>query len=138
MGWSRRVSGDTVMVDDINLTWNWKSGVLKQQLARLPNDFDAAAKEALEEAGDFMKMVAKALVLVDTGTLRKTIRKERGAENTLTVRAGGYFINPKTGKICDYATYVEIRSPFMQPAYDMTKPFLKQKIREKVLEQARQ
>ena len=79
-------------------------------------------------------MMAKILVLVDTGTLRKSIRKERGAGNVIKVRAGGYFVNPKTGKIVDYAHWVEFMSPFLRPAYRMTEPYIRNLIRQKVLE----
>jgi len=120
----------------IDLTIDWKNGTIKQALARLPDEMNRKAMEALDEGADFMKMMARLLVLVDTGTLRKTIRKEKGAGNIVRVRAGGYFINPKTGKICNYAHWVEMKYPYMRPAYRMTKPYIERLIRQKVVQRA--
>jgi len=122
----------------IDLTIDWKRGTLKQKLARLPDDMNMAAVAALDEGAEFMKQMAKNLVRVDTGTLRKTIRKERGGTGAgwavVSVRAGGYFVNPKTGKICNYAQWVEMNYPFMRPAYHMTESYIKNLIRQKVVE----
>jgi len=126
------------VTNTIDLTIDWERGTIKQALAALPEKMTQAAMEALDEGADFMKMMAKTLVRVDTGTLQKSIRKERGGVGmgwrVVRVRAGGYFVNPKTGRLCDYAHWVEMHYPYMRPAYEMTRPFIIRKIREKVLE----
>jgi len=120
----------------IDLTVDWERGTIKQALARLPEKMDEAAMEALDEGADFIKMVAKNIVRVDTGTLRKSIRKERGGTDwrTVKVRAGGYFVNPKTGLICNYAHWVEMNYPFLRPAYDTARNYILDLIRKKVVE----
>lgn len=124
------------VTDIVDLTADFKKGTLTQRLAMLPDKMEKAGLEAINEGADFMKMMAKNLVLVDTGTLRKSIRKERGGKGRLTVsvRAGGYFVNPKTGKLCNYAHWVEMKYPYMRPAYDMVRPYILRLIRQKVLE----
>lgn len=126
------------MVDYIDLSIDWKKGTVKQALAKLPETFDFTAEQSLEEAAEFMKQMAKNLVHVDTGALQTSIRKERGGEGAhwhqITVRAGGYITNPKTGKLVNYAHWVEMKYPYMRPAYEMTAPFLHNLIRQKILE----
>ena len=111
---------------------------IKLTLAQLQEGLMTEIKTDLLDAAHFMVTMAKAYCPVDTGTLQKTIRKERGGSGlhwrVMRVRAGGYFVNPKTGRICDYATYVEARTPFMAPAYQSVETFLADQIRLKVLE----
>jgi HK97 gp10 family phage protein len=68
---------------------------------------------------------AKELCPVDTGSLRKSIRVETtrsGGVETVGVAAGGYIINPKTGRRVDYASFVEYGTsrnraqPYLRPA----------------------
>jgi len=116
------------------IRYNSLREILQADLARLPDKMKEGALEALNEAADFMVTLAKGYVLVDTGTLQKSIRKEQSG-NVVRVIAGGYqFINPKTNKPCTYAIYVEAKNPFMKPAWEAVKRFITQKIREKVLE----
>ena len=123
------------MSNVIDLTVDWERGTIKQALAQLPDKMTEAGMQALNEGADFMKIMAKTLVRVDTGTLQKSIRKERSpTRNAMTVRAGGYFVNPKTGRLCNYAHWVEMHYPYMRPAWEMTRPFIVRKIRENVLE----
>lgn len=97
-------------------------------LARnMPKAFEESAIEALNKTADDARDRAKELVAVDTGSLKKSIRKERHAwpsgKITYTgIRAGGYIVNPKTGRKVNYAKYVEYGTsrqrpqPFMRPA----------------------
>ena len=86
---------------------------------------------------------------VDTGTLRATIRLEdepegggglggrihgeveRHAGFGKRITAGGMLVNPKTGRICDYATFVHeghfnvLTGNFVEP-----RPFLDQALRD--------
>ena len=93
----------------------------------IPNGISNAADEALTETAEEARDIAKSLVAVDTGSLQKSIRIEKiarpaGNIKYVGIRAGGYIINPKTGRYVDYATYIEYGNsrtyprPFMRPA----------------------
>jgi hypothetical protein len=75
---------------------------------------------------------------VETGSLRDSIRIERGGESKdwrrVRVRAGGYVTNPKTGKIVDYAAVVEQRFPYMRPAWEEVKADIEEMIKAKIVE----
>ncbi len=92
------------------------------KLANLPEIMKNAAIEALEQQAHVMVGLAQVNVRVDTGALRDSIRVERGGEglfwNVIRVRAGGYQVNPKTGRLVDYAAFVEAQYPFMAPAWE--------------------
>jgi len=100
-------------------------GVLKTDLAQLPEQMLDYAEEVLLDQAHMMKGLAQILVRVDTGSLRDSIRVERGGRKlhwrTVRVRAGGYVTNPDTGRKVDYAAVVERKYPFMQPAWDSVK-----------------
>ena len=101
----------------------------------LPRIFRAAMIEALNATAKDAKEDAQRRCPVDTGALRKSIRKERHARPAgrffyTGIRAGGaYAINPKTGLPVDYAAFVEYGTsrqrpqPFMRTAikYAMTR-----------------
>ena len=122
---------------NIDLTYNWEKGTIKQALAELPENMEKAAMEALDEGATFIVTTAKQFVPVDTGTLRKSIRKERGgigkAWRVVRVRAGGYFVNPKTGKLANYAHWVEMRYPYLTPAVALGRQFIVDLIKRKVV-----
>ncbi len=94
---------------------------LKDKLATLPIKMVEWAEEVLMDAAHTMVGLAQVYVDVDTGSLRDSIRVERGGRGLhwreVRVRAGGYITNPKTGKLVDYAIYVEAHHPFMLPAF---------------------
>ena len=126
----------------MSLSLNFQKGTVKQDLAMLPDKMLEAAFEAIDEAADFMVTIAKGYCLVDTGALQKSIRKERVPpthehHRVVRVRAGGYVVNPKTGRLVNYAVHVEKKNPFMKPAFDTVKSFLKDQIRQKVLERCK-
>jgi len=120
-------------VTDIDLTVNWENGTLEQILAELPDKMMQAGLEAIDEGADFMRDMARILVLKDTRSLEKSIRKQRKA-NTVIVRAGGYITNPKTGKLVNYAHWQEMMSPYMRPAFQMVRKFIRDKIKQNVTE----
>lgn len=108
----------------------------------LPDKMLEAALEAIDEASDFMVTIAKGYCLVDTGSLQKSIRKERAPptrehHRVVRVRAGGYVVNPKTGRLVDYAVYVEKKNPFMKPAWETVSKFVENLIKQKVVERLR-
>jgi hypothetical protein len=95
--------------------------VVKQTLAELPEHMAAWAETVLLEQAHTMVGYAQVYCRVDTGSLRDSIRVERGGIEKhwreVRVRAGGYITNPKTGKLVDYARIVEHRYPYMRPAW---------------------
>lgn len=120
-----------------DITLDFQKGTIKQDLAVLPEKMKKSALEAVNEGADFMVNIAKIHCLVDTGSLQKSIRKER-TQDIVRVRAGGYVTNPKTGRIVDYAVYVEQKNPFMRPAWEATRKFVLNLIRQKVVEAIKQ
>lgn len=112
----------------------------KTKLANLPENMLNWAEEVLLEQAHLMVGYAQITVNVDTGSLRDSIRVERGGEGLhwrqFRVRAGGYVTNPKTHRKVDYAVHVENRFPFMLPAYEMIKPTLEQMLRDRIVEKA--
>jgi len=105
----------------MSLRFDFESGTLKQDLAELPEKMLEGAWEEIVQVVTTMKGLAQANVRVDTGSLRDSIRVERGGEGKywrqIRVRAGGYVINPRTRKIVDYAAIVEVYYPYMAPAW---------------------
>jgi len=113
-------------------------GTIKQRLAELPEKMLDAAFEELDQQAELMKGIAQVLVRVDTGSLRDSIRKERGGIGknwrVVTVRAGGYVTNPRSGKIVDYAVHVEQKFPFMRPAWEQIRGNIESLIQRRVVE----
>ena len=108
---------------------------VRVQLQKIVTEIDPELLEALLEAADFMKVMAKIYVRVDTGSLQKSIRVERTAPTyhhhvTVRVRAGGYIVNPKSGRLVDYAGYVESKYPYMKPAWQNVQGFVEAKVDE--------
>jgi len=116
------------------IRFNSLRDLMQADLAQIPEKMKQAGLEALNEAADFMIVLAQGYVLVDTGTLQRSIRKEHEGD-VIRVLAGGYsFINPKTNKYCNYAVFIESKYPFMRPAFESVRSFITEKIRQKVLE----
>ena len=117
---------------------NFDLGRLKTDLADLPEKMLDYAFEVLMSRAELMKGLAQVYVPVDTGSLRDSIRVERGGESKawrrVRVRAGGYITNPKTGKLVNYAGIVEAKYPYMRPAFDEIKADIADMIRAKVVE----
>jgi hypothetical protein len=111
---------------------------VKQQLAQLPEKLVEYAFEALIKQAELMRDLAKVYCPVDTGSLRDSIRVERGGESKgwreVRVRAGGYIINPKTGRRVDYAFYQEAARGFMAAAYAEVQPTIVDMINANVVE----
>ncbi len=99
--------------------------LVKGDIAQLPEKMLEAAWEEIIQAVTLMKALAQVYVRVETGSLRDSIRVERGGEGlnyrVIRLRAGGYITNPKTGKLVNYAAAVEAKYPYMRPAYDQVK-----------------
>ena len=111
---------------------------VKADVATLPEKILDYAFEVLLSQAELIKGLAQIYVPVDTGSLRDSIRVERGGQGLhwrrVRIRAGGYIINPKTGKLVNYARFVEERYPFLRPAVEEVKPTIAEMIREGVVE----
>ena len=121
----------------MSLHFDLTKGTVKQDLAELPEKMLNGAFEVLMERAELMKGIAQVLVRVDTGSLRDSIRIERGGIGKywrqVKVRAGGYVINPKTNKLVNYAGIVESKYPFMRPAWEQVKGDIADMIKAKVV-----
>ncbi len=95
------------------------------------------AFEVLLAQAELMKGIAQVYVPMDTGSLRDSIRVERGGESKnwrrVRVRAGGYVTNPKTGRLVDYAAIVEQRYGFMRAAWIEVEPTIADMIKANVV-----
>jgi len=114
--------------------------LVKEKLANLPEKILEWAYEELMKQAELMKGYAQVYVPVDTGSLRDSIRVERGGEGLhwrqVRVRAGGYVVNPKSRRLVDYALHVELRTPFMRPAFEVVRETIATMIQSEVVQKA--
>jgi len=97
---------------------------LKANLHNFRKRIPTAATKATTEVAEQIRDTAKQLCPVDTGSLQKSIRLHRvarpgGHTVSIGVIAGGRVVNPKTGRVVDYARYVHDGTSRMAP-----RPFL--------------
>lgn len=122
----------------MSIKYDFSDPNIKQKIAELPEKMLKYAEEALSKQCDLIVGIAKVNVMVDTGSLRDSIRKERGGMGKhwrqFKVRAGGYIMNPRTGKLVNYAVYVEQRYPFLRTAVMMVMPTIAEMIKANVVE----
>lgn len=114
-----------VRVEGIPEVVAWLEGPFKKEAQKAS---DVAADQVLDDA----KKHAKRSVPVDTGALKRSIRKEgyarpAGFFTYKGLRAGGYVRNPKTGRLVDYAKYVEYGTSLMYP-----RPFIRPAVRRSI------
>ena len=119
---------------------------IKEKLATLPERMLDYAMEVLLEQAHLITALAAVYVPVNTGSLRDSIRVERGGEGLnwreVRVRAGGYVTNPETGHLVDYAIYQEEGTRyisgqhFLSRAVEEVKPQIAEMIKVKVVEKA--
>ena len=107
-------------------------------LDAVPDKLLEAALEAMLEQAQLIKGLAQVRVRVKTGSLRDSGRVERGGKDKhwakVSVRFGGYVINPDTGKLVNYAGIVEERWPYLRPAVAEVRPQIASVIRRFCLE----
>jgi hypothetical protein len=124
----------------MSIKYDLSDTYVKEKLANLPEKMLEWAEEVLLKQAELMKGYAQVYVPVDTGSLRDSIRVERGGESLhwrqIKVRAGGYVTNPKTGKLVNYAAIVEVKFPFMRPAFEEVKPIIAEMIETEVVQKA--
>ena len=87
---------------------------------------DEAAAEAVKLVAMHIRDTAKLLVRKDTRSLEHSGRLSVYARpsqhvHNISVLFGGHVINPKTGKLVDYALYQEMFSPYLRPACEIHK-----------------
>jgi len=114
----------------VRLSIEWEGlDAVERYLARIiPEALEEAALTALDEAVEDGVERAKQIVPVDTGALRKSIRKEpsphREQDSYIAgiTAGGGGVTNPRTGREVDYAAYVEYGTsrapaqPYLRPS----------------------
>jgi len=116
----------------VSLTIEWEGvDAVERYLARIiPEALEEAVLTALDEAVEDGVERAKQIVPVDTGALRKSIRKEpsphrEGDSYVAGVTAGGGGVtNPRTGREVDYAAYIE-HGTSRAPAQPYLRPSLR-------------
>lgn len=122
----------------MSLKYDLSDPALKEKIAQLPEKMLEFALQVLMAQAHVIVALAQINVLVDTGTLRDTGRVERGGRGMhwrqVRVRFGGYLVNPKTGKLCDYARIVEQRYPYLRPAVEQHKPVIAIMLKNEVVE----
>lgn len=116
---------------------------IKEKLAVLPEKMLEYAEEALINQAHLIVALAQVYCPVDTGSLRDSIRIERGGQGLkwrqVRVRAGGYVTNPDTGRLVDYAVYQEegtryiLGQHFLSRAVEEVKPTIELMIENNVL-----
>ena len=128
----------------MSIRYDFNSGTVKTDLANLPEKMLDYAFEVLIKQAELMRDLAKVYCPVDTGSLRDSIRVERGGENLqwrqIRVRAGGYVTNPESGEKVDYAGYQEFGTKYIAPrlymttAYEEVKPTIAEMIKANVVQ----
>jgi len=122
----------------MSIRLDFSKGTVKQDVAAIPNKLLEGAGEAILEVAHLMAGLAQVHVRVDTGSLRDSIRVERGGQGMhwreVRVRAGGYVTNPRTRKLVDYAVAVEMKFPYMRPAWEQVRGQAEEIIRRICLE----
>lgn len=108
-------------------------------LSRLPPEqvqaiLTQGTLEALDVIADLLVELIKQNVNVDTGTMRGSVRKETVDDMISVIMGGDEFINPKTGKPCNYAPAQEAINPTFEPALDFLKDDIATLIEQRVLQ----
>jgi hypothetical protein len=125
------------MAEAINIPFNKN---VKMAVAELPEKMLEGAWDEITQVMEVMKGYAQVFVRVDTGSLRDSIRLERGGAGkgwrTIRIRAGGYVTNPRTGRKVDYACIIERKYPYICPAWHRVCHDIEALIRRGVLQRA--
>jgi len=123
----------------MSLRFDFESGTLKQDLAELPEKMLEGAWEEIVQIVTIMKGIWQVNAPVLTGSYRDSVRVERGGQGKfwreIRVRAGGYIVNPRTGRLVDYAVYVEQRFHCGRNAWEQVRGDVVNLIKRGVLEE---
>lgn len=108
----------------MSITIDMAAGTTKEAIATLPEKMLDHAFEVLMKQAELIKGLAQVYAPVETGSLRDSIRVERGGESQhwrqVSVRAGGYITNPKTGKKVNYAHHMEYGTKYISGYFYLT------------------
>ena len=117
---------------------------LKEKLAVLPDKMLDYAEEVLLAQAHLIVGLAQVYCPVDTGSLRDSIRVERGGQGLkwrqIRVRMGGYVTNPNTGRRVNYAKHQEfgtryiVAKLFLTQAVDEVRPTIVEMIKNRVVQ----
>lgn len=122
------------------ISYDLNDPAVKQKLANLPEKMLEWAFEVLMKQAELMKGIWQVIAAVDTGSYRDSVRIERGGEGLhwrqVRVRAGGYVVNPKTGRLVDYAQHLEARYHFGQAAFQQVRYVIADMIKAEVVQKA--
>lgn len=122
----------------MSIRFDLASGVVKEDIARLPQQMLDFAFEVLLTQAELIKGLWQIGIRVDTGSARDSIRIERGGEGEgwrrVRVRGGGYIVNPKSGRLVDYMGILEVKYGAGRLAFDEVKATIAEMIRAKVVE----
>jgi HK97 gp10 family phage protein len=104
-------------VEYVSIVLDIQDPHIKERLAQLPEKMADYAEEVLLEQAHLIAGLAQVYCPVDTGSLRDSIRVERGGRGLrwreVRVRAGGYVTNPRSGRLVDYALYQEFGTRYI-------------------------
>lgn len=115
---------------------------LKVKLATLPEKMADYAFEVLIQQAELMKGLWQIYINVDTGSARDSIRIERGGKGQawrqVSVRGGGYVVNPKTGRRVDYMPIIEAKYGAGYRAFNEVTPTIAEMIKANVVQKVTQ
>lgn len=124
----------------MSLHFDLTDAVAKKKLANLPENMLEWSEEVLIKQAELMKALWQVTAAVDTGAYRDSIRIERGGQGqrwrTIKVRAGGYVVNPKTGRFVDYAGHLERRYHFGEAAFQQVRYQIADMIKARIVDKA--
>ena len=110
----------------MSMRLDFDKGTVKRDVAAIPNKLLEGAEEAILELAYLILGLAQVRIRVDTGSARDSGRVERGGKTMhwcqVRVRFGGYVVNPKTGRLVDYAGILERKYPYLRPAVEEVRP----------------
>jgi hypothetical protein len=128
----------------MSIILDWADPNIKDKLATLPEKMLDFAEEVLIQQAHLIVGLAQVYCPIDTGSLRDSIRVERGGHSLhwreIRVRAGGYVTNPKTMRRVDYAAYQEYGTRyiygnlFLTRAVEEVKPTIAEMIKANVVD----
>jgi predicted deacylase len=122
----------------MSIRFDLASGIVKEDIARLPEKMLEFAFEVMMTQAGLMRDLWQVGIRVDTGAARDSIRIERGGEGEgwrrVRVRGGGYIVNPKSGRLVDYMGILEAKYGAGRMAFAEVKPTIAEMIKAKVVE----
>ena len=122
----------------MSIRFDLASGIVKEDIARLPEKMLEFAFEVMMKQAELMRDLWQVGIRVDTGSARDSIRIERGGEGEhwrrVRVRGGGYIVNPKSGRLVDYMGILEAKYGAGRMAFEEVKPTIAEMIKARVVE----